>query len=266
MIIFFGIPHGAIDHILYAETKKMSQGVFYFFYFGTMAVYLGLWIYLPVICLILFLFLSAYHFGQSQFAHSSSKIHFSDYILYTAWGVSVLSALFLYNHSELFDLLKTYPDTLVFKVIFDKGLLLGLLVVSTPLSLMLILRKTFSGEISTADAIEEIVILLSIHIAFLLLPLILGFTLYFVIMHSLKVVLQEFDYLSKIKKIKSITHFIGLLLPNTLVSIAAAGLFFYLHFNGFFSFSLNLMLFVMISLITLPHAFVMDKFYTKTSD
>ena len=67
-ILLLGIPHGAIDHVLFFKKRKMSQTKFYSIYLGLSFLFVILWHILPVISLILFLLISAFHFGESQFA------------------------------------------------------------------------------------------------------------------------------------------------------------------------------------------------------
>ena len=68
LILLLGIPHGAIDHVLFFKKRKMSQLKFYSIYLGLSFLFVILWHILPVTSLILFLLISAFHFGESQFA------------------------------------------------------------------------------------------------------------------------------------------------------------------------------------------------------
>ena len=48
LICLFGIPHGAIDHIIYRQEQTRSALLFCSFYFGLMLVYFAFWMYFPL--------------------------------------------------------------------------------------------------------------------------------------------------------------------------------------------------------------------------
>ncbi|GIS08828.1 MAG: hypothetical protein CM15mP112_09400 [Flavobacteriales bacterium] len=82
-------------------------------------------------------------------------------------------------------------------------------------------------------------------------------------LHSLKVLSQEFNYLNIIYKKLSISKFIILLTPHTLLSLAFLAIFIYLSQNNIINISILLLTIIGISVITLPHSIVMTKFYEK---
>ncbi|MDP5121383.1 MAG: Brp/Blh family beta-carotene 15,15'-dioxygenase, partial [Spirosomaceae bacterium] len=92
------------------------------------------------------------------------------------------------------------------------------------------------------------------------LPVLLGFTLYFVFLHSLKSLEDEFTFLKNSQQLQ-VWGFIKKLLPNTTISIAATTLIFLGIYFEYIDLSYGFVLFVLISSITFPHAFVMEKFY-----
>ena len=54
--------------------------------------------------------MSAYHFGESQFANYKI-ITKTKKIIYLLWGISLMSSLFFYNKIELSNLFLLYEDT-----------------------------------------------------------------------------------------------------------------------------------------------------------
>ena len=109
-LLLVGIPHGAIDHILFLESRKTSPILFYASYFGLMGAYIALWFIFPFASFVFFLLMSAYHFGQSQFSEIVSIPKFIKQALYTTWGVSILSGLLFYNLDELTALFNGSTD------------------------------------------------------------------------------------------------------------------------------------------------------------
>ena len=102
-----------------------------------------------------------------------------------------------------------------------------------------------------------------IHLTFYLFPFIIGFTLYFVILHSIKVMKYEYNFLKKESKKFNLIIFLKLVTPYTLLSLFFTGLFFMLSYNELISISIPLLSIIIISAITLPHAIVMHIFYNE---
>jgi beta-carotene 15,15'-dioxygenase len=70
-ILFTGIPHGAIDHLVEKETAERQQKPFNLFaflakYLLTMFFYAAAWFVLPSLSLLFFLLISAWHFGETD--------------------------------------------------------------------------------------------------------------------------------------------------------------------------------------------------------
>lgn len=87
-----GIPHGATDHLIYEQVHgRMHWQGFFGLYLGSMLVYALLWWAFPHVSLMLFLGLSAYHFGESQFLRFD-RAGWPDWTKgwYVLWGFWVL--------------------------------------------------------------------------------------------------------------------------------------------------------------------------------
>ncbi len=263
LIILFGIPHGAIDHIIFLEENRVKTVHFYLLYIGMMGIYIVGWIMFSVLSLIFFLGLSAFHFGQSQFSDFASIPKFRKIILSFAWGSSILAGLIYYNNEEILFLSKSSPEISPLLVAFDIDYYQVLLPVSTIITLILMSWSAYRKELSREDILKEMYIFGLIHLCFYVLPVLIGFTLYFTILHSIKVLKEEYNYLHSRRTYFSINDFIKLLLPYTLVSIAGALFIFYLSSKEIIGISSFLLVFILISILTLPHSIVMDAFYKK---
>ena len=91
LITFLGIPHGAIDHIIYYQicrqnpsSRVNAQGSdrsieigkrlgFYWNYLLIMKVWAFSWYFCPTVTLVVFLAISAYHFGEV--CHDEADLH-----------------------------------------------------------------------------------------------------------------------------------------------------------------------------------------------
>ena len=110
---------------------------------------------------------------------------------------------------------------------------------------------------------SELFLLLLIHITFYLFPFIIGFTLYFVALHSLKVMNDEFVFFKNENSSFNIKDFIKLLAPYSILSIFFTVLLLLLAHYDFLPYSVPLLSIMIISVITLPHAIVMNIFYNE---
>ena len=263
LIAVVGIPHGAIDHIIYLEENKTKPFHFYLSYFTLMGLYIICWIFLPIASLLFFLLLSAYHFGESQFSNILDRDITTKYILPFTWGCSLLSGLVLYNKEEVLLLSKNSPDLSNLIVIFHWELYLLILLFSTTITIMILARLLWTKKIKVEQCLKEIYLLVLIHSSFYVLPLLLGFTLYFVILHSVKVLIDEFTYLKIKKQLSSPLSFVKLLFPYTALSILGAGLLLYGVYFEIINVSYTFIILVFISALTLPHSIVMNGFYRR---
>ena len=226
LITIFGIPHGAIDNIILKSDVKISNLRFYTLYIFCILLYIITWFISPIISFYIFLIISSYHFGESQLANYKISNN-NNKLIYLIWGTALMSTLFYYNEVELINLFSLFEDTEnlnslfyhnYFKIIFYAS---NILIFS---SLIFLLLK---NQIKASVFRNELFQLFLLHLTFYLFPVIISFTLYFVFLHSLKVLSQEFNYLNIIYKKLSISKFIILLTPHTLLSLAFLAFFIY---------------------------------------
>lgn len=261
-ILTIGVAHGSIDHVLFSIKRDISQPVFILIYLLTLLANVVLWLLLPEFALLFFLVFSAYHFGQSQFVELKIPRKRLSKVLYFSWGAAILSGLIYFNSQEINELFfESISSSNNFQLLLaESG---TLLIVFTTIFLITSLIVRGLHFISAQNLALEMVQILLILASFYLFPVIIGFSLYFIILHSFRVLLQEYDYLNESAKIKSTLQFIKLLLPFTLLSSVGLGLIVMAVY--FFEIQLNLpvQLLILTSAITLPHVLVMEYFYSS---
>ena len=262
LIILFGIPHGAIDHIVYKTQNNISNIKFYTFYLSLIVLYTVFWFIFPKWCLILFLLLSAYHFGESQFSEFNFNSLFKK-LSSIFCGMIVISSLIYYNQSELIKLSNMYSDTKVFESVFNSSIIEVSFYTSIILFLLLLLYEFVFNNNNIDDLFTILFEMILIHVTFYLFSVLIGFTLYFIFLHSLKVLKQEFQFLKKNTGDLTIKRFIIMLLPFTALSIFFLLVFYIGIVTGLLKISTFLFLIVGISVITLPHVFIMANFYNN---
>jgi Brp/Blh family beta-carotene 15,15'-monooxygenase len=265
-IFLLGIPHGAIDHILLRKKQQTSKDQFKFYitYLGLIALYVSFWIVFPYFSLVVFLLISFYHFGQSQF--SDVKLSESNLLkkaLYLLWGGSIISGLFFHHYDKLIGFfLETSHFAATATVITLPNLqyffLLTTLITVCLMVLLLIVKakdiKRFGIELS---------IFFLLHLSFLTIPPLLAFALYFAVWHSLKVLHQEYVFLGKKRDKFDFRKFIRELLPYSLISIIGATLLLFAFPYFEFNISPFFLTIIFLSVLTLPHSIVMDNWYKR---
>jgi len=261
-IILFGIPHGAIDNVLSLSESNLSKKNFYFLYLLSMIVYSFLWFIIPKFSFIFFLLLSSYHFGESQLSNYNVKSIFSK-IIYFVWGIALMSTLFFYNSNELIILFNNFNDTSIFNLIFEYYLLEILFYFSNASFIMILLYLKINNSINSQIFSSELYQISLLHITFFIFPVIISFTLYFVFLHSIKVLIQEYSYLEKKFQGFNLIKFVKLLVPFTLLSLIFFS--FFILISNYYKLNISLLLFsiIGISVITLPHSISMTNFYNK---
>lgn len=261
LVVLVGIPHGAVDHVLFLDGKKVNPFLFYGAYLGLILTNIAFWIWLPVFSLVFFLLNSAVHFGQSQFSDFTEIPGKISLVLNAAWGASILLGLISYHFTEISAVVNQTPDLLSFGLLLDQKILSLLLVLSTLTAVLLMVYSAVIKKIPFEKLLLEMIILGLIHASFFLLPLLIGFTLYFVLLHSLKVLVEEFKYLRFKKSGLSVFGFIRMLAPFTSLSIFFGAVVVLMVYFGMLQVSYALIFLVLLSAITLPHSIVMDQFY-----
>lgn len=261
-ILLIGIPHGAIDHILFFKKRSLSQLKFYSIYLGLILLFLVLWIYLPFWSLLFFLLISAFHFGESQFSDIDTH-KFLKYSLFSFWGIALLSTLMYYNLDELIEITTYFQDTNDLQIIYNESLILRLFQITNISSLLILSILAIKKRLNLDRFFSELFLILILHITFYLFPFLIAFTMYFVILHSIRVMHQEYMFLKKKNDIFNFLGFIKILAPYSLLSIFFTAVIIILSYLSIIPYSIPLVSIIIISVITLPHAIVMHIFYNE---
>ena len=131
------------------------------------------------------------------------------------------------------------------------------------ITIVAIVVLTIFKKINPERLLSEAFLLFLIHLTFYLFPFIIGFTLYFVALHSLKVMNDEFIFLKKENAQFSILDFLKMLAPYSILSIFFTTILLSLSYLNYIPYSIPFLSIMIISVITLPHAIVMNIFYNE---
>ena len=259
-ILLVGVPHGSLDHILIPKHTLNSKIKFYIFYLGLIVLNLLIWHYNQVLGLIIFLLISSYHFGETQLFHLNLKKKILTHFTYLIWGSSVLFTFVFYNTAEFVDLSHVYSDTQNLLTHFDLDSLVYLFYFTNGLIGVLFVSFVLFFGVKPSLVISEAFFLVVMHLSSFLFPLIICFTLFFIVLHSLPSLSNQYNHFKSTNDNFSLKKFILLMLPYSSVSVFFIIFICFCSHMDYIVYSVPLISIVLISVITLPHCFIILKF------
>ncbi len=264
MMLIFGIPHGATDHVLhnFSSKKIISRKADFHFlqkYLIILVSYAVLWWITPALSLLFFLFVSAYHFGETQWLKHGKLGNASTIVrrlTYICWGASLICLLFyLYPADTNFylkDLLS--PNHLIFNN--SIVLMVGLSCLVTWIGLMLVFQH-FN------QSLKNILDFTLLAVIFYFSDLLIGFTIFFTLWHSLDAISLQITGLKKMDPTFSVFDFVKAALPFTLISISGIIMLLIVFYFYQSSIPLITVFIIAISMLTLPHHLEVGRFYNR---
>jgi Brp/Blh family beta-carotene 15,15'-monooxygenase len=266
-MILLGIPHGATDHVVFFSKKniipkKQSWAYFLKIYLGVMLTYALAWYIQPLVCFIAFLLFSAYHFGQSQLYYFDiKKQKWFKSILYLSWGNILLLSILGFNTEETFFILAETPFFEFMQFVLTH--LYYFLGINVAVLLFLVIILFLQSKVSFLEILQELSLLILLLFLCWSASLLLSFAIYFSLWHSLQTIKQEirvFDI--HFEKKYSWKNYIKDALPFSLISFLGIGMILIgLHFFEFSTPNLLFVFFVLISILTAPHAWLIENIY-----
>ena len=243
-LLFPGISHGAVDHHLDLKDKRKGIGLFLLQYISIMLVVLGIWLLVPIAGLLLFVLLSAWHFGETDL-REWGMYHPVRATLF-GWGII---GLLLFGHaqetSSVVSMLKT--ETLCGFVIACKTIGLCLSAVCLLIPLHAIKGKHLSSYLAVV-----FILLLG-----LLLPLLSAFLWYFCAWHSIRGWLHL-----RVLTNASNWSLVKMSLPFTIGALLVfAGLYFFYHYFLSQDGKQYAIFFIFIASLSAPHILSMHHAY-----
>lgn len=241
-----GVPHGAND-FLYRERKSVSGSLrFLIFYLGSMAAYGVLWYFAGFIALIIFFIISIFHFGQANF--EEHRFFDSESLLWgfllVFWPVALSPREAGSIFSSMVNLSFDAPETQVLHF------LAWLFTLAYFLFVWFNRRHVF---------FELLIQMLFIILWFYLVPLIPGFIIVFSLWHGLQSMSFQYSHFTRLNNQipnSGRLFWINMILFS-IISLLFLGIYIYLY-----SFQAG-GLFILLSLITFPHVFVMHGLYNS---
>jgi Brp/Blh family beta-carotene 15,15'-monooxygenase len=262
LVLLIGLPHGATDFLLFRRLngpKLSRKQVLRFFLFYILAVfgYLGVWLVLPGIALSSFLLISAYHFGQSNWQAQSLTSRIRP-VLNIAFGAFTIGGAVLWHWNEGYPIVRqmigdipVWSDTLMSNI---QWLILLLNVV-------MLLGLRLNGQIDRSILFSEGLKLSTLSFMFYFTPLMVGFTLYFTLWHSLSSLLDQVSFFRLQWPSFTLSNYYCQAAPYTLLAVfGLLGLVFGQSILFPQASILSLFL-ILIACVTLPHIVLVEERY-----
>lgn len=268
LMLLIGLPHGATDHGLFlALTNKHSLARkvnFYLLYAVVIGMYGLLWYLFPLVAFAIFILLSVYHFGQSNWAdiaYGNGNLARFHYLL---WGCGILLTPILLHVQEAAFIVEAMTGDLL--VPPSETALLKFIGVMALVNAVFMVVCWFKSIVGTRRLFKELLGYSLLLLMFFTNSLLLGFTVYFVFWHSLASAQDQFHFFQS-----RLSSTIRRELYWGIIATVSGALIFCLvmWFGPGPSAALRPEIiggvFVFISLLTLPHMILVEALYDQWS-
>jgi Brp/Blh family beta-carotene 15,15'-monooxygenase len=268
LMLLIGLPHGATDHGLFLQLQGKKQtskkNNFYLIYLGIIGLYAAVWYVFPVVAFAIFMLLSVYHFGQSNWVDVKYKSRLSATMHYLLWGSGILLTPILLHSPEAIMIVHSMTGTELSALPYDSVLLIiGTIAVVNGIS---ILWLTGTKMLDKSRALQEVIAYALLTGVFFTNSLLLGFTVYFVFWHSLTSAHDQFLFFKRRLSPQLRRQLFG----EVVMTVVGALVFCLIVWFGpgpeaALQPAIIGGVFIMISLLTMPHMLLVEQLYASWS-
>ena len=260
LIFSFGILHGANDISILRKMKpdlKGRRGDLYIVaaYAGFVLLIALIFYAIPLIALLFFIIISAYHFGEQHWqGRTDSKVWLTN-ILYFSYGMTILLMLFHAHAAEVSETIEAigafYPEPEIYRI--------GAWISAAFLALSLALNFNPGDWLKLFP--REILLLGVFYVVFMTASLIWAFAIYFILWHSIPSLMDQISLLYGKHSVKNGLKYLknsAVYWIAAMVSLVVAFFFFRDTDYGFLP-----LFFSFLAAITFPHVLVMGRLYKR---
>jgi len=259
-ILLTGIPHGAMDHYIARQQAINAGRVFHIgrfvgVYILWAVLYTLLWWMSPGLSFLLFLLLSAWHFGETdlKFAQVAGRLSGLKTMIY---GVCLLAWLLLNHAGELTSWIQILVPACTTAPLFINWAL------HIPLVLFFVLASALLAPIGSQLRSRWLIWLCFSCFLFLCgkLSLLSGFAFYFTGWHSVRAFVDISNFLPAKGKLLVIWRHS---LPLSVIAYAFLLMIYFLTAAEVWQHAGLPAIFILLSILTLPHAHLMHQLYGR---
>lgn len=261
LIFTFGMIHGSNDLMIVNRLSNSNNSKFFSIlltYMFVVSSAIVIFYLVPVLALSLFVLFSAYHFGEQHWEETLNE--FNSYlkrIFFFCYGMLILFMIFNFNPDKVVEIIYEITSYSLLEIY-------SLEVITTLVGILFLLISygLYNNSIKLPSVFRELALLLILGIVFKASSLIWGFTIYFILWHSIPSLLDQITFIFGDLEKKSIFKYAIAALPYWLISLIGISVLFLIFKNEKHFYSL---FFAFIAAVTFPHAIVMLKMFTKKS-
>jgi beta-carotene 15,15'-dioxygenase len=269
LVLVVGVPHGALDFLVDEQNETIQNNQFSILKF--VGVYLmrlfafALFWFLPWLAFSLFIVFSIFHFGETDMS-AIVKPNKHAVLLYFSYGSLILSILLISHLPEIQDSLPAVSVFLqehdLYTFLIDKTA--HIITFFSVLFLIIFFLQQKTGNIKPIG-FSDIVQFVCLLFLLIYLPLMLAFTFYFALWHSILSVRNIFAYFKSFNSGKKLTLICSKSLLFSLLALSSIiGLYFIMQYYVP-NFNMLFALLIVLSVLTLPHLTVMHGMYKNYS-
>ena len=257
LILSIGVSHGSLDHIKGKKLLKILRLdnilIFYLTYIFLSIIIIILWVIIPTISLIIFLFVASFHFGKedTQFL-INRKSYFNHFLFFLKGTLIILSPMYFHFDQtvSIFKLLLVENESFysILGLIESNKILEICICLSTLASLCLLINNF---EIKKFTIFFDYFSILIINYYFS--PL-LAFTIYFCFLHSIRHIITLMYELDQSNLGKGFKIFVKKATPLTVLTAILCMISLYLLNNNYnLDNSILKIIFIGLASLTFPH-------------
>jgi Brp/Blh family beta-carotene 15,15'-monooxygenase len=258
LIFSFGILHGSNDILLInsvsnEKTKYPFISVLLTYILTVLSAIL-LFYFIPLLGLILFVLFSAYHFGEQHWEYRELEVSANlKRLFYVVYGLLILQLLFVLNPSDVIEIVLAISNFTL-----SKTILLYAFIGNVIIFLALVMSLFYKSPLFKTIFLKELLYLLVFTIIFKVSTLIWGFTIYFILWHSVPSLFEQVNFIYGTFNKKNALLYFKKAFPYWIISlIGISFLYFLLKENTIFA----AVFFSFIAAVTFPHALVISKMF-----
>ncbi len=266
-ILLLGVPHGAADLLVASRNADLSGKIFskknfLLVYVGRLILFACVLFFFPVIGNMLFVLFAAYHFGETDLYQFKTNTLLGR-LFVLSYGMLILSVILLHHFDEVKPIYQLFESGKENQVIINWLSqnryyilsIVGIIFFTSAFVYFLKNNQVFNGDNG----------LFLIHFALILfilfnLPMLLGFTFYFVVWHSLLSLGNIVNYLRRANTFSNKTIIKQILLYSFL-AILGIGIFGLTGFLFSNKDTVAAYIFLGLAVLTAPHMEIMYNMY-----
>lgn len=266
-IIVLGIPHGAADMLVAGKsaatghrTKQLYRFLLTYLF---RLISFGLLLYFfPLMGSMLFILFAAYHFGETDL-HQFQTETWSGKIFIISYGLLLLGVIILQHFNEVMPLLASLSGELGLSAQISFINEHRIVILCTLAAFFFL--STFVYFVNNENTDQGGRFLVQFGLVLLIvyqLPLLLGFTFYFVCWHSILSVTNIFRYLKQDRDF-SIAYTAKQITLYSLIAMAGISILGYLGMQWYSANGMIMSIFIGLAILTAPHMQIMYDMYKK---